>query len=255
MKSHSIANPFSLPLHFMGPPLEEGLLPAFFYFSLSAEESLTLAPYNSPVSLLKKEKLRIFSLTIPAHGPGFDKFKAMELWSEWAFSGIDFLSDFFDECQSMIEWLCKEQVVDENHIGVGGLSRGGFVATHIAARQKKIHTLLGFSPLTTLTTIAEFQKRGEALLKKVQSFDLLNLIDDLLHLKYFRFYIGGHDGRVGTDACYFFVRALTKQVHKQKVRDLSVELRIHPSIGFQGHGTAPSTFEEGSLWMKEKLIK
>ncbi len=254
MRLVSLSTPFSIPLFFVGPPLSEGTLPAFFYFSLSGEESLTLPPYNSPIHLFQEDKIRIFSLTIPFHGPGFDKFKAMEGWAQTAFAGTDFLSPFLDETTLIIHWLIDEGIIDKNHLAMGGLSRGAFIATHLAAREKNVKILLGFAPLTTLTTIKEFQeKNSPAFLKKMEYFDLSKLNDNILHLKHFRFYIGNHDERVSTDACYFFVRELANLAHQKNLRRLSIELRITPSIGFQGHGTSKETFEEGALWARDLL--
>ena len=51
-----INGPNSISIYHVGPPLELGPLPTFFYFALSGEESLTLNPYNQPVSFLRNSR-------------------------------------------------------------------------------------------------------------------------------------------------------------------------------------------------------
>lgn len=228
---------------FVGNDFSEGKLPALFYFSLSAEESLSLPPYNSPVTFLQNEALRIFSFTIPGHEEGLNKFDAM---TYWASSGPSLIEDFIDRTSKTIEWLIETEVIDASRSALCGLSRGGFIASHLAAKLKKIPILLAFAPITQITELEEFRQRSE-----FEPLNLENQIDPLCFLKNIRFYIGNRDIRVGTEACFHFIRKMAEK----KIKNLSVELFITQSIGREGHGTSPETFKEGSLWLKNLIFQ
>lgn len=240
-------------IDYLGPAPQEGPLPAFFYFALSGEESLHLHPYNQPALHLDKGALRIFSFTIPGHEQGMNKFHAMEYWAEKMAAGTDLLENFFDQTERAILWLIHQNLVDPEHVGAGGLSRGGFVATHMAARLPCVHTLLGFAPLTELSQLKEFAQ--PTLQRHATGLDLVHLVDQLIHVRNIRFYIGNLDTRVNTDACYRFIRILAEKGHAKHARHQKIELMLTPSIGHQGHGTAPHIFEEGSLWAKNHLLE
>ena len=251
----TVIDPQGNEIFYQGLGPEAGALPAFFYFALSGEESLNLAPYNSPASLLQGELIRVYSMTIPGHGPGFDKFHAIRYWADQMGQERYILNDFFKTAAFSIDWLIEQGYAAPEHLAVGGLSRGGFIAAHLAARDKRIKTLLGFAPLTRLSALEEFASVKQATRVKLRaaSLDLEHLTDDLTHLRHLRFYIGNRDERVDTDACYSFIRKLADKAHEIRARHMHVELRISHSIGHKGHGTAPQIFEEGIAWLKERL--
>ncbi len=234
---------------YVGEELSKGPRPAFFYFSLSAEESLTLHPYNSPVAYFLDTPVRVFSFTIPGHEEGRGKFHAMEYWAEKMREGENVVFDFLDKLTVAIEQLIKDNVVDPHKMVVGGLSRGAFIATHLAAREKRFSHVLGFAPLTCLTTVEEFSE-----FEDLVDLDLLSYTENLTHLKALRYYIGNRDTRVDTDKCYTFIRNFAEVVHAKRLQHIDVELILTKSIGHKGHGTSPATFEEGSLWLKQKLL-
>ncbi len=251
--SKNLVDEHNIRIDYLGPGPEGGRLPAFFYFALSGEESLNLHPYNQPALHLDSGALRIFSFTIPGHEPGMNKFHAMEFWAEQMAAGSYLLEEFFDQTERAILWLINQNLVDPEHVGAGGLSRGGFVATHIAARLPFLHTLLVFAPLTELSQLKEFANLP--LERRAAELDLVHLVDHLTHVRNIRFYIGNLDTRVNTDACYRFIRSLAVKGHAKHARHQKIELMLTPSIGHQGHGTAPHIFEEGSLWAKNHLLE
>jgi len=242
------------PIEFLGPNLEKGKLPAFFYFALSSSDSLTLHPYNQPALHMADEKIRVFSFMIPGHEPGLNKFHAMQYWADQMRGGFPLLGKFFEQTEAAIGWLIEQGLVDPEHMGAGGLSRGGFIATHIAARLPSLHTLLGFAPLTELAKLQEFSS-DVALQRLAADLDLIHLAEHLTHVHHIRFYIGNLDTRVSTDACYQFIRKLAEVRHAKHARRQKVELMITQSIGHHGHGTDPQIFLEGALWAKQQLLK
>ena len=241
-----------LTLYYTGPDLSAGPLPALFYFALSGEESLTLDPFNQPVTALSGTELRVFSVTLPGHEEGKEKTKAIGYWAEQIRQGNTIIDDLVQQVIQLIDQLIERQIVDPDHLAVAGLSRGGLVATHLAAQDKRIRHLLGFAPMTKASYHKEFASFHQEPL--VQALDLIHLVDKLHHVN-LRFYIGNRDLRVGTTNCYSFIEALTNSCFEAKIRSPQVELIIGPSVGHQGHGTAPDVFENGATWIKQSLLK
>jgi hypothetical protein len=251
-----LKSPEDQSIYFLGKGFEEGPLPAFFYFSLSGEESLILHPYAQPAQILKELPLRIFSFTLPGHNKPQDKFHAIEFWAQQMALGNPIIDDFIEDVLRSIEWLIAIHLVDPLYMVTGGLSRGAFTATLLSMREKRMKALLGFAPLISLEEVEEFKKpRNSTSLKdQLQKLNLAAHIEELFHLKGLRFYIGNRDTRVNTDACYTFVREFTEKAYTQKNRQTQCELILYPSIGFKGHGTPSEIFLEGSLWLKKYLL-
>lgn len=247
MKGNGILEtPSKLSVSWTGPDLSKGSLPAFFYFALSAEDSLHLDPYNQPVKFLEGSPIRCFSFTIPFHGPGYENNKSMECWKKEFETNPSFLETFFEQCVAAVDYLINQNLINSQKIAVGGLSRGGFIATHLAARDQRIKYVLGYAPMTRLRVLEELQGVGHG-------WDLTDLVEKLTHVN-LRYYIGNRDLRVGTDACFHFIQALTESMFLQGQRSPPVEMIIAPSVGFKGHGTLPPTFRSGVDWLKQQLI-
>lgn len=249
--------PNHFPIFYLGPDLSEGALPAFFYFSIAGDESLTLPPYNHPVLALLDAPLRIFSFTLPFHGASYNKFHAIEKWISHLHAKDPFLENFLTDAQNALSWLIDEGYVDPSHIAVGGLSRGGFIAAHLAARDHRIHTLLGFAPVTCLKDLADYQPylQDKTFSSYLENLSLRSLKHSLLHLHSLRFYMGNRDTQVNTDTAYQFVRLLADAAHLQHKRNVCFEFFMTQSIGLHGHGTRPEIFEEGALWIKKLLLR
>jgi hypothetical protein len=230
-------SPSDLPIHVRGPKISEGPLPAFFYFALSGEDSLSLDPYNQPVAFLDGSNIRCFSFTLPFHGPGYDNNNAIDLWMQELNDNPQFLDIFFQKCVSNINYLLQQGIVNAKKMAVGGLSRGAFIAAHLAARDPRLQYILGFAPMTKLK----------------QPWDLDLLIDKIVN-KQVRFYIGNRDTRVGTQACFDFIHRLADAAYHHGHRSPPIELMINPSVGFKGHGTLPPVFKSGADWLRQKLL-
>jgi len=230
-------------LAYVGADVSLGKLKALIYFSLSAEESLTLDPYNQPVQFISGNDLRVFSFTLPFHGPHFNKAHAMQAWSDEIKNNPEFLFHFIKECSLVVDALIKENVIDPHFLSVAGLSRGAFLATHLGSENKHIKNILGFAPLTSLSYLEEFQGNPQG-----ENYNLVHLNPKLIH-KNLRFYIGNHDTRVGTENCFQFINELSKLSHEHAVRSPKIELIISPSVGHKGHGTASKTFQDGVNWL------
>lgn len=241
----------SLPIYHRGPNLSNKGLPALFYFALSGQESLDLDPFNQPSVFLSEDPVHVFSFDLPGHGEGFNKLHAMQYWAKELNLHHDIVSNFAEEGMHNISILIDEGYIDPDRIAVAGLSRGGFLAAHLAAKDPRISAILGYAPLTQLNVLEEFSSLSQD--QFLQSLNLKNIADALADKK-LRFYIGNRDIRVGTEECFQCVKAITEAAYKKGIRSPQTELVISPSIGHNGHGTAPYIFQEGIHWLKSFLL-
>lgn len=236
-----------LEVGWRGAPLDVGPLPGFFYFAFSAEESLCQDPYNQPVAALANARLRCYSLTLPSHGTGFQNRDAMRLWAEDVQIGAPALLEFYDLVEEAIRFLVAAGWLDPNRIAFGGLSRGGFVATHLAARLGNSAGVVGYAPLTRISFLHELEGIGGAL-------DLHEIASQLVDTP-IRYYIGNRDLRVSTEECFDLVRRVAEAAYAGGIRSPKVELIVTPSIGYQGHGTPPESFYGGAQWILAQLTR
>lgn len=247
---HTITTSSSQTLYYVGKDLKEGPLPTVIYFALSAKESLLTDPFNQMVAALKSFPVRIFSVDLPAHGEGLAATDALKIWADEILAGRDPLTPFLDKTARSLQFLLEQGHILEGLTAVCGLSRGAFVATDIAARLPWIKIILGFAPLTQLKYAKEFQSHVHH--EIVSSLDLTRRIPQLIH-KTLRFYISNRDMRVGTEECFNFISSLANYAYEEKVRAPHIELFIKPPLGHQGHGTSQEIFEEGAMWLLDKL--
>jgi len=237
----------SVTVYHTGPALEQGQLPSIFYFALSGPDSLTLDPYNQPVQFLQDHQIRFFSLTLPAHEEGLSPHNALTVWTDEMVKGVDLLHPFFDAVESAVEYVVQQKLADPHKLGVAGLSRGGFVASHVAARDKRFRHILQFAPVTRLEKAKEFHAlQNHPILHSLDLFKLAPRIAD----RNIRLYIGNRDTRVDTRSCFEFAMHLVDHAH---TKFPPISLFINSSIGQYGHGTPPEIFREGANWLADCL--
>jgi hypothetical protein len=232
-----------LDIQFIGPSLEEGPTPAVFYFALSAHDSLFLDPFNQPAVALGASKVRVFSATLPGHDT-LPRASAIHYWADQIKKGNNPLDPFMDAIALYIQTLFDQNIITS--CAVMGLSRGVFIAAHVAARLDLIQTILGFAPLTTLHSISEFHEVS------AYQWDLPSL-SEKLYKKKIRCYIGNRDTRVGTENCFNWLTQLANLAYEKGIRSPPIELSITPSIGKDGHGTSLENFQAGAQWLLDNL--
>lgn len=237
------------PFAYLGPHLHLGAMPAIVYFALTDESSLTQDPFNQPAIHLSQFPLRVFSFTLPHHGSELDPKKAMTHWARDFILEIDPLIPFLDNVASTLKNLIEQKVITK--LGLMGLSRGAFIAMHVAARLRSVSHILGFAPLITFKSLHEFDALTSLVL--VQKYDPYDLIP-ILYDRSIRFYISNYDKRVGTENAFSWIKDLASHAHEKGIRSAPIELYIRPPIGYLGHGTSPETFAQGADWLAKELL-
>ncbi|MCI0381535.1 MAG: alpha/beta hydrolase [Chlamydiae bacterium] len=248
---HEITLKNKAEIGFVGPDAKAGPLPAIFYFALSKKESLKVDPYNEPVVHLKNFPLRIFSLDLPFHGANFSSVDAIKYWANEIEKGNNFIQKYIDMLISSIDELISMGLIATKKLGLMGLSRGGFIACHLAAKIPFISFIVAFAPLLKLTFSKEFQPIQT--LPLAESLNIIHLAPQLYN-KNLRFYISNRDTRVGTALSFEFITLLTETAFQYNIRSPQMELIISPPIGQMGHGTPNHIFAAGAEWIAQKLI-
>ena len=113
-----ICQHLSEDIAFIGPPLSEGALPAVFYFSLSAKESLGLDPFNQPAVYLTQFPLRVFSISLPYHNAHFSPKEALSLWATQSLLGQSVIDAIVEKTRSQINFLLKEKLNMVTHLNL-----------------------------------------------------------------------------------------------------------------------------------------
>lgn len=241
-----------ISVSYVGPPLESGPLPAVFYFALSALDSLTLDPFNQPVvELAKDENLRVFSMTLPGHEPPLKKEEAIAYWASHVKDNHDIITPFLNDACKAIEWLIEDGSIKAETTALMGLSRGGFIATHLAARMPSIDKVIAFAPVTKIEISKEFEEVKDHPI--VRSLDLSRHMQKLCSKK-LRFFIGNRDTRVGTKHCFEFISELAKLKEELREKKGSFHLTLKDSIGYLGHGTSQEVFCEGARIARKLIV-
>lgn len=220
---------------YLGPDLDQGPLPALFYFALSAEESLCKEPYNQPTSIIDLLPCRVFSLSLPLHDGSYESSKvAIDKYLESFAKGVDLIFPFIESVYKGINILIDRKDLLADQIGLMGLSRGAIIATYIGARANYPIALL--SPLTSLSTLN------------------LSCLTSQLEKNPFYIAIGNRDLRVGSAQVIDFFGKLCKNMDSlPSYLSLDYHLSVYPSIGAGGHGTPEKEFKKAIEWMAKKI--
>ena len=250
----TISLPENLPTAYIVNPKEnqDCALPTFIYFALSGQESLSLDPFNQPASFLSELPIRSISFSLPFHEINEDKHQGIANWAKSIKEGTNFVEDFVTKVKKSIYYLIEKKIIDPEHIAVGGLSRGGFIATHLAAIMKEINHVAIFAPLTQLIFQPDFSELNEDSLAK--SLSLHNLSPKLIN-KNFKIFISNNDTRVGTKQTLNFMESLVNANISSGHRQPPIETTLYPPSGHKGHGTLPHYFHQGAQWIAGKLLK
>ncbi len=204
---------------FVKEPEDRPALHTVFYFSLSAEDSLSLPPFCNPVDSLIKKGVRVISTTLPHHEDNARPYGIQELWQK----DKHILKAFIKTLQKSIEEIKKHYPPP---YGAMGLSRGAFIALHLSSECNDIPTICCFAPMLSLKDDLELS--------------LPTLTPKLLS-KNISIFIGDNDTLVNTSKVIAFAH------------EIGAKVTLYPSIGRGGHGTPDEQFEKGAAWLLMNL--
>ena len=228
--------------------------PTLFVFVTNIEDSLTVQTCNE----VRKRGYLCVSLDLPFHqGPGSPALppNSPEGLSGWAVAirnGEAMVPEFVSKVSQVLGYLIREGYTDPQKAAVAGISRGAFVAMHVAAADPRFQYAVGFAPVTDLTELGEFAELKDNQLAR--SLSLAGIADKLAGRPLW-VSIGNNDARVGTDKAIEFTRKVVaasvagKTLPPTEVVD--VELHVMP---WPGHGgdLLRRAYDAGAAWLLDR---
>lgn len=245
---HDLATPAGIRFAIIG---EKGAKPAptLFFFAGAAKATLLSNDYAKCGHHLMKDGVLLVGIDIPAHGDDVRKDEPPGGINGWRYrleKGEDPIRPFTKKVSEVLDYLVKEGYSDPKRVGAAGTSRGGFIASHVAAADVRFQTIVEFAPVTDLLAVSEFK----GLEKHAMTTGLhVSQLADKLAGRSFWFCIGNNDERVSTDETIAFTRKLVRAAAAKKAK-LDVFLAVTPTPGHSIHKTA---HDEAAVWLRERL--
>jgi esterase FrsA len=223
--------------------------PTLFFFAGAATSTLLSGDFTKCGHLLMKDGVLLVAIDIPAHGDDVRKGEppgGINGWRHRLEKGEDPIRPFTKKVSKVLDYLVKEGYTDPKRVGAVGTSRGGFIASHVAAADPRFQAIVQFAPVTDLLAVREF--------KGLEKHALTTGLH-VTHLTYklagrsFWFCIGNNDTRVSTDETIAFTRKLVRAAEAKKAK-LDVYLVVAPTPGHTIHKTA---HDEAATWLRQRL--
>ncbi len=202
--------------------------PTLFVFAKEYEPTLASAYHNGIGAILRKHGYISVSLSLPYHPGG-----GLSSWADAVKRGENIVSEFTQKVSEVLDYLVKEGYTDPEKTAVVGLSRGGFMAMHIAAADPRFKCVMSIAPVTDLRALSEFDGMEDNELASALS--LANVADKLAERSVW-ISIGNNDKRVNSDKAIELTRkvvAEAKAANNPERRFLDIELHVLP---WAGHG-------------------
>lgn len=135
--------------------------PTILVFAVDAVTTLqTGQRYSDVADLLIPQGWLAVSTDLPAHGAdvraGESPTTALTSWAKRFESGENIVPPFVAKVSAILDGLIAAKWTDPNRIAVMGVSRGGFLAMHVAATDSRVDLALGIVPVTDLRALTEF---------------------------------------------------------------------------------------------------
>lgn len=231
-----------------GPPPT----PVLFVFALGIEDTLCSPAYNRVGDVLWEQGFACVSLDMPCHGADrrSEEPDGLDGWRSRIEAGEDLIGSFAARSSAVLDRLIEQEQVDPRRVAAWGVSRGGFMALHWAARDRRIGCAAAVAPVTDLLALAEFE--GAPKRDAVESLALVHRADDLANRAIW-VCIGNNDKRVDTDSAIRFARAVAISASS---RGLEPSVDLHVVRGAEhrlGHLAHLGAQQEAAEWIGSQL--
>jgi dienelactone hydrolase len=224
-------------------------VPTLFVFAGSVEGTLGSDDYNKVGRLLGRAGTLCVALDLPCHGDDVKKDgepAGLDGWAARLRQGDDLVPGFVTKATAVLDYLVREKYTDPHRVAACGTSRGGFMALHFAAAERRVRCVATFAPVTDLLALREFA--GLEKHAPTRALALAGSADKLADRALW-LCIGNHDERVGTDLAIAFTRKVVEEAAARH-QPANVELHVMPTVGHAVHATA---HDEAAAWIERNL--
>jgi dienelactone hydrolase len=222
--------------------------PTLFVLSGKLEDTLGSAYFRQAGEFLAKDGWLLVSVDLPSHGqemrPKGDS--GLGGWRARINNGEDPMADVTSRLSKVLDHLLAEKLADPERIAALGTSRGGFVAFHFAAADRRVKCAAGFAPVTDLAALSEF--RGAETNALVQRLALERHAAALAGRALW-LVIGDRDERVSTDGAIRFARRVTAVSLEKKLPAL---VDLHVVAEPKGHTVPAGYAERAAEWFRKQ---
>lgn len=189
------------------------------------------------------------SIDIPGHGKQHWEGEPnnLSVWRHRLARGENFVEENNRRLSEVVDHLIETGLADPDRIAICGTSRGGFLALHFAAYDRRIKAVAAYAPVTDLMVLREFE--GAENMPLVAKLSVVRLAERLASQAVW-IIIGDRDERVGTDESIAVARAITAAVLRRGEPG-EVELHVLPEP--KGHTTPQGAAEMAAVWIERQI--
>lgn len=224
---------------------KEEAAPVLVVLSGTIDETLGSRYFRQSGNELGQHGWISVSIDLPCHGKQVRKGEPSGLagWSFRLAQNEDIIAEFNARLSQVLDHLIETRVADPDRIAICGTSRGGFLALHFAAHDRRVRCAAAFAPITDPRVVREFV--ANATHPFVVSASLENHAERLAHQPVW-IVIGDQDERVSTD-CAVALAARLRAIAEIKAVPAKVELHVMPEP--RGHTTPTGSSGRAAAWI------
>ncbi len=207
--------------------------------------------YTEIAGLLSQQGWLSVVIDPPCHGEDVRPGEPAQLqgWRHRLEHDDEFVAAFNAKVRDVLDALVKDKVTDPERVAACGISRGAFLAFHLAAAEPRIKAVAGISPVTNLLALREFADTSQR--KKFEQLDVRRLAPKLAGRAVW-LSIGNNDTRVNTDDAIAFTREVVRATARPDMPDgvIPVELLVAPTAG---HSKIDQAHELLAAWLVNRF--
>ena len=223
--------------------------PTLFVLAGSIEGTLGKAYFRQCGNELAERGYLLVSIDLPCHGAQTTEGEPAGLsgWGHRVGNNDDIVAESNLRLSQVLDHLIESGEADPQRIAACGTSRGGFLAIHFAAHDRRVKAAAGFAPVTDLAALSEF--RGIETHPLVKKLSLVEQADQLVGRPVW-IVIGDQDERVGTDKAIELASRLSAAAKEKQVPS-NVELNVVAEP--RGHTTPAGSSTKAADWIDRQL--